>query len=120
MRVLVADDDDGVRRVVSEALGDAGYECVPARDGVEALRLARAAPPDAIVLDVVMPNAGAAVFRAVQVGMTDVAGVPVLLMSATRAADLGGIARDLGAAEAIAKPFDAERFLAAIARLVGA
>ena len=56
-RVLVADDDDATRRLISEAVTDAGYECVPARDGVEALRLARASPPDAIVLDAVMPYA---------------------------------------------------------------
>src|SRR5882762_6990336 len=37
-RVLVVDDDDAVRQVVVEALSDAGYECIGARDGMEGLR----------------------------------------------------------------------------------
>jgi DNA-binding response OmpR family regulator len=74
-------------------------------------------PADAIVLDVVMPEADAAVFRALQIGLPDVADVPVVLLSATRAADLEQVAGDLGAAAWLPKPFRVEELLAIVARL---
>lgn len=53
--VLVVDDDDAVRRVIVEALQDAGYACIEAHDGREGLTLAREHLPDLVVLDIVMP-----------------------------------------------------------------
>ena len=118
-RVLVVEDDDATRAMLSDLLSDEGYTVKAATDGAAALALLRRWRPDAIVLDVVMPKVDATVFRAVQLGLRDAADVPVLLTSATRAADLEAIGRDLGAAATIAKPFDAETFLALVARLTG-
>lgn len=118
-RVLVVEDDEATRAVICELLSDAGYTVEAAADGAAALELLRRRRPDAIVLDVVMPNVDAAAFRAVQLGLPGAADVPVLLTSATRAADLDAIGRDLGAAVTIAKPFDADDFLAAVVRLTG-
>jgi two-component system response regulator MprA len=55
MRVLVVDDEAGVRDTVSQALRLAGYDVSTAGDGVTALDLVRAEHPDALVLDVMMP-----------------------------------------------------------------
>lgn len=55
-RVLVADDDAEVRWFYVGALRAAGARVVEARDGVEALRLARAEPPDLILADIIMPR----------------------------------------------------------------
>jgi CheY-like chemotaxis protein len=58
-RVLVVDDDDAVRTVLSHVLMDEGFDVVGvAADGVEAIALARALHPDTIVLDVRMPGIG--------------------------------------------------------------
>ncbi len=54
--VLVADDDEDIRTLVSLRLERSGYEVVAARDGEEALRLARERHPDLAVLDVGMPR----------------------------------------------------------------
>jgi diguanylate cyclase (GGDEF)-like protein len=113
-RVLVVDDDDGVRQVVVEALSDAGYECVDARDGIEGLRLARAQPPDMVVLDVVMPQmSGDDVQRALR---RDLATryVPVIFLSAQSAAP--DKARRLldGADDYMAKPFDTDELVARV------
>jgi len=54
-RVLVVDDDDAIRSMLAEALGFEGYEVECARDGQEALGYIRRAPPQAIVLDLMMP-----------------------------------------------------------------
>jgi two-component system, OmpR family, response regulator MprA len=56
MRVLVVDDEAGVRDTVSHALRLAGYDVSTAGDGLTALDLVRAEHPDALVLDVMMPR----------------------------------------------------------------
>lgn len=56
-RVLVVDDDEGIRQFAERALTSDGYEVVTAGDGPEALRLVEAQPRfDLFVLDVVMPG----------------------------------------------------------------
>src|SRR5579871_3753410 len=54
--VLVADDDGVTRAMVSSWLGRSGYEVVTARDGDEALELAKDEVPDLLLLDVTMPG----------------------------------------------------------------
>ena len=55
-KILLADDQDRVRRLVAATLGDAQWELIYAADGEEALRLAREARPDIVLLDVTMPK----------------------------------------------------------------
>jgi two-component system cell cycle sensor histidine kinase/response regulator CckA len=56
-RVLVVDDDEGIRRFAARALGHAGYQVVTASDGSEAIRLVEAEPRfDLFVIDVMMPG----------------------------------------------------------------
>jgi two-component system KDP operon response regulator KdpE len=54
--ILVADDDKAIRRLLVRVLTDAGYAVVAARDGVEALELARQVHPHVIILDLRMPR----------------------------------------------------------------
>jgi CheY-like chemotaxis protein len=59
VRVLVVDDDEAVRTVLSHVLADEGFEVVGvAADGAEAVTLTQALNPDTIVLDVRMPGVG--------------------------------------------------------------
>ncbi len=57
-RILVVDDDAGVRMMVQTVLERAGYEVSTARDGHEALSLLAAADYDVVLLDVRMPRVG--------------------------------------------------------------
>ena len=54
-RILIADDEPHIRKLVSFTLENRGYEVVQATDGGEALELARTETPDLILLDVMMP-----------------------------------------------------------------
>jgi diguanylate cyclase (GGDEF)-like protein len=113
-RVLVVDDDDAVRQVVIEALSDAGYECIGARDGTEGLRLARAHPPDTVVLDVVMPHlSGDDVHRALR---RDLATryIPVIFLSAQSGAPDKTRRLLDGADDYMAKPFDTDELVARV------
>lgn len=55
-RILVVDDDRDTRKVLKAQLKGMGLRCIEARDGAEAIELARKYCPDLIVLDVIMPN----------------------------------------------------------------
>jgi two-component system, cell cycle sensor histidine kinase and response regulator CckA len=56
MRVLVADDESGIRRVIRSVLAMEGYEALDAKDGLEALELARQFPCDLLITDLIMPG----------------------------------------------------------------
>jgi len=80
LRVLVVDDDLGIRRTLEEILEADGCEVESAGDGAEALRRLDAQPFDAVLTDVVMPNMdGYELYCAVQDSFP---GLPVLLMTA--------------------------------------
>ena len=55
-KILVIDDDPSIREMLVEVLGDAGYGVEAASDGIEALRMIKASPPDLIVTDIIMPE----------------------------------------------------------------
>lgn len=55
-RILLAEDDRFLRRAAEATLRQHGYTIATAADGEEALRLARAEPPDLILLDLIMPK----------------------------------------------------------------
>ncbi|HEV8201181.1 MAG TPA: response regulator [Candidatus Polarisedimenticolia bacterium] len=53
-RILIVDDEDSVRRMLSQLVESMGHEVVQARDGIAALELARHQSPDLILLDIDM------------------------------------------------------------------
>jgi two-component system KDP operon response regulator KdpE len=118
-RVLVIEDDPLLHRLIGDVLTEAGCEVRVALDGKAGLALLRSWRPDAIVLDVALPDGDAPAFRAAQLHAGAAAGVPVLLVSATRADQLEKLAGELGAAAWLAKPFAVDDLVAAVARLAG-
>ncbi|GAB5550046.1 MAG: hypothetical protein SangKO_098060 [Sandaracinaceae bacterium] len=111
-RVLVVDDSATIRRVVSRTLRSAGYEVAVASDGRDALEHAQREVPDLVLVDFVMPHMNG--FQLVQAlrGVSNLADVPVVLMSA-KADKIGeGFLAQTGALDAITKPFSPEALLA--------
>jgi two-component system response regulator MprA len=115
VRVLVVDDEAGVRDTVSQALRLAGYDVVTAGDGVTALDLVRAEHPDALVLDVMMPRMDG--FETCRVLRAEGHRFPVLLVTAhdsdrDRAAGLTA-----GADDYLVKPFALQELLSRLRSL---
>ena len=54
-KILIVEDEESLRSLYSAELGDEGYDCLPARNGKEAIRVLREVKPDLIILDIVMP-----------------------------------------------------------------
>jgi CheY-like chemotaxis protein len=119
-RVLVADDEEDIRALVTLAVGKAGCTLTAAvADGCAALERARAAVPDLAVLDVSMPGAtGLAVCTALRADSAT-AGIRVLLLSAGASPD--DVARGLaaGADAYLAKPFSVADLVARFRELTG-
>jgi DNA-binding response OmpR family regulator len=111
--VLVVDDDPAITKLVSLCLRDEDFEVVTACDGSEALVREDEVQPDAIVLDLEMPGMdGASLFRELRTrGETE----PVLILSAYGARR---VARELGAEDAMEKPFDPDELVSRVRTLV--
>jgi diguanylate cyclase (GGDEF)-like protein len=113
-RVLIADDDEDIRAYLEITLGLADFEVVQARDGIEALELARTASPDVVVLDVMMPRMdGIEALRRLR-SDARTSHLPVLLLTARvqRRDTIEGL--DAGADDYVTKPFDADELLARV------
>jgi signal transduction histidine kinase/CheY-like chemotaxis protein/HAMP domain-containing protein len=110
--VLVVDDDAAVRSLLAKTLEKEGYRVISAGNGVEALMLAREHRPQAITLDVLMPQMdGWAVLKALKADV-DLCNIPVIVVTVLNER---GMAIPLGAADFVTKPVDRQR-LAAILR----
>ena len=116
LRILVADDEDRIRKLVGDFLSRAGYEIIEAADGGEALRLAREDPvPDLVILDVMMPVLdGWTVLSEIRRSSN----IPVILLTAksTENDQLGGFR--LGADDYITKPFSPSLLVARVEALL--
>ncbi len=114
--VLIVEDDSLIRAAVAEALQDDGYKVHTASNGVVALDLVRESPPDAIVLDLMMPVMDGVQFLAACRHDRLCEGVPILVTSAN--GKLADMAPQLQVQACLAKPFDLDVLLGAIDRLV--
>ena len=82
VRVLIVDDDDSIREFVTMALRLEGCDCRTARDGRDALAVARGWRPDLIILDLNMPVMDGWTFRDEQRRSPALASIPVIVTSA--------------------------------------
>ncbi len=120
MKVLVADDDRAIRESLSRALELAGYQVVPAADGVAALAAVHgaagtAAPVQVIVLDVMMPEVdGLGVCRVLRAQGDR---TPILMLTAKVDTPDRVAGLDAGADDYLVKPFEVDELLARLRAL---
>src|SRR3982074_2988653 len=118
-RILVVEDDEAIRGLVTELLRDDGYDVAEATNGVEALESVGERRPDLIVLDLMMPimNGWQFVEECHRQAVCDE--VPIVVTSASH--DLPRTAerlKSLGARTCLGKPFDVDGLLALVERYV--
>jgi two-component system, OmpR family, response regulator MprA len=116
MRILVVDDEPAVREAVERALRLDGYDVLLAADGGEALVALGDRPPDAVVLDVLMPRVdGLELCRRMR---RDGDRTPVLMLTARDAVSARVAGLDAGADDYLVKPFALEELLARVRALL--
>jgi DNA-binding response OmpR family regulator len=119
-KIVVAEDDDAIAHMVSMALGDAGFLCLRAFDGEEALRLVRAHDPDLLILDVMMPRVdGLEVARRLKADVMW-SRTPILMLTALASVDNSVEGLDAGADAYMTKPFDLREFSARVRAMIRA
>ena len=107
--VLVVDDDPSVRGLLAKTLEKEGYRVIAASNGVDALALARQHKPQAITLDVLMPQLdGWGALKALKADAS-LRDIPVIMVTVLNER---GMAIPLGAADFVTKPIDRQRLTA--------
>ena len=117
--VLVADDDDDIRMLVTFRLERSGYDVVVARDGEQALDLALRHRPELAVLDLMMPKIdGYELTRRLR-QLDETRAMPVILLTAR--AQESDVARgfEAGADDYIRKPFSPQELRARVQAILG-
>jgi two-component system, chemotaxis family, chemotaxis protein CheY len=108
--ILVVDDDASIRDMVADVLRASGYWVREAADGAAALAAVEAERPALVLLDMLMPNVDGWEFARRIRGR---ARTPIVVLTAHR--DPGRVAREIGAEDYVAKPFEIDRLLEAVA-----
>lgn len=117
-RILIADDEEGIRTILEKRLIFAGYEVLIANNGREAVGMAFKEKPDLIIMDIMMPEMdGIEATRRLRKSL-ETASIPILMLTAKndKQSELEGI--DAGADDYLTKPFDADKLLARIKMLL--
>lgn len=109
-RILIVDDEPAIRRLLSAALDRAGYRLVEAATAKAALTAVQIDKPDAILLDLGLPDRDGLEL----VPLLKKTGAAVIVVSAREATDEKVSALDLGADDYVTKPFDTDEVLARI------
>ncbi|HEV8457500.1 MAG TPA: sigma-54 dependent transcriptional regulator [Methylomirabilota bacterium] len=117
-RILIADDEDGLRWVLEKGFRGAGYQVTAVKDGAAALREAEAQPFDMILLDIRMPGIdGLTLLKQVRARRPD---AQVVIMTAHGTMETAVQAMQDGAYDYLAKPFDLDEALLLAERALSA
>ncbi|MGM9925867.1 MAG: response regulator [Bacillus sp. (in: firmicutes)] len=111
-KILIVDDQYGIRILLNEVLQKVGYETFQAANGVQALEIAKVHSPDLVLLDMKIPGMdGIEILKRMKQHDKNIA---VIIMTAY--GELGMIerAKDLGAVAHFAKPFDIDHIRSAV------
>ena len=108
-RVLVVDDEPQIVRALKVVLREAGFQAVPAETAAEALDLASVRPPEAAIIDLVLPDLdGVELTRRLR----EWSEMPILVLSAVGEEDQKVSALEAGADDYITKPFGTRELIA--------
>jgi DNA-binding response OmpR family regulator len=111
-RVLIVEDDTAIREMLADELTFAGFTVDQVSNGASALERVAAQPPDAIVLDLMLPVMHGWEFIERYRAVTTGAPIPIVVASAARA--IPQSAYEFGVRQFIAKPFTPDQVVAAL------
>ncbi|BCS35354.1 hypothetical protein TBR22_A45810 [Luteitalea sp. TBR-22] len=115
-RIVVADDEPGLRLLLAATLNGAGYEVLQATNGLEAVRLCAGGRVDLLLTDLVMPDQeGLETIRRMRQERPE---IPVVAMSGAFDGGFLEVARAMGAAAVIQKPFTPDQVIKVVGRVL--
>lgn len=104
--ILLIDDEPDILKTVGRRLEQEGFRVATAASGEEGLRLAQEAPPDLVLLDIMMPKLKGRDVCARLKGDPRTANIPVIFLTALGLPDHVKAGLDAGAEDYLVKPFD--------------
>ncbi|GIO45152.1 response regulator [Paenibacillus apis] len=111
-KVLIVDDQNGIRILLMEVFSSEGYRTYQAANGKLALEIVRGESPDLVLLDMKIPGMdGLEILRHIKEVNPD---IKVIMMTAYGELDMIKQARDLGALMHFTKPFDIDEMRGAV------
>ncbi|MBF0569369.1 MAG: response regulator transcription factor [Candidatus Omnitrophica bacterium] len=116
-KILIADDDKTLAKLMGSFLEENGYQVVLAYDGEEALKKVQYEMPDLILLDVVMPKINGYSFLFEVRKLEQGAGTPIIVLTSKE--DMGDIFKVEGVKEYLVKPFHNRELLEKIKKHIG-
>jgi CheY-like chemotaxis protein len=120
VRVLCIDDEPGMIELVRLILKPQGIQVDEAHNGIEGLEVMRKNPPDAVLLDIMMPGVdGWEVYREMQADKT-LKNIPVIILTARNSSFEEIIARErAGVSDYVTKPFVPNDLRESLAQVLG-
>jgi CheY-like chemotaxis protein len=112
-RVLIAEDDASIRRMLTVSLRKQGYRTTEACDGGEALAAMRAGQTDLVVLDLMMPKVTGWQVLAERAAEPELRKIPVIVVTAERGDDVAKVL-NAGISALLPKPFSLEALQALV------
>ena len=117
-RVLVVEDSQDIADLIVQYLESAGYETTMTANGSEGLRLARATPPDAIILDLMLPGMdGLHVCQALR-AESKTSAIPIIMLTARGEESDRIRGLEFGADDYVTKPFSPKELVARVGALL--
>ena len=117
-KILIVDDDVGIRMILSKFLQRQGFETLVAEDGLEGVELAKKNHPDLIMLDVVMPRMDGLTAARLIKFYKPLSEVPIVFLTAKDADKEIELAQTVRAEVYITKPFDVRKVIEVVKELL--
>jgi CheY-like chemotaxis protein len=122
-KLLIVDDEPDAVLILAKTLSARGYEVITAGRGQQAVMLAKVEKPDLILLDILMPDMDGTQVAAVLQEDPATKNIPVIFLTCLitkKTQEIGSRYHDAGRYLFISKPYDLDKLLAEIDRLIGA
>ena len=117
-QILIADDSESIREILAFSLENTGYEVIVAKDGMDALSFFDGRPIDLLLTDYHMPKlTGLELIRKVR-QIEDYKFLPILVLTTEKQVEIIREARDSGATGWLLKPFNTEKLLQTLRKVI--
>lgn len=117
-KILVVDDSNSIRDMVSFTLKSAGYETTEAKDGLEGLSKGKLGGYDLVISDVNMPNMNGITLCEELRKLPDFKFTPILMLTTESSTEMKMRGKTAGATGWLVKPFNPDKLLSTIKRVV--
>lgn len=117
-KILIVDDDENIIQTLKMRLEANGYKVFTASNGVEGLEQAKEVGPDLILLNIMMPRLDGIMTTLKLKGIGLTKSIPVIIMTGIKEKEEMVLARHVGAADYITKPFEHDELLKKISKLL--